>query len=88
MKSDSYLNTHYLLKKNRDFYQNLSTNKQGANWNLIIMPDDDVTGYITIFNKRRDKVQFLIGRSLTFDRIIIDSLDSIIPTSEDTSNCL
>ena len=46
------------------------------------------TDSVTIFNKIGGEIEFPVLRSLKIERIIIDSIDSIIHLSEDSSNCL
>eukprot|EP00347_Sterkiella_histriomuscorum_P021660 403333207 len=88
--SDFGLN-HYLLRTSRDFYQPLFYERDSQNLKLIIKPDPstvDEGEKITIFNKRRDKFQLRVGRGLTIENIIIDSLDSILPIDKDGNGCL
>eukprot|EP00347_Sterkiella_histriomuscorum_P010453 403376225 len=88
--SDYGLN-HYLLRTGRDFYQPLFYERDSQNLKLIIKPDPstvDEGEKITILNKRRDKFQLRVGRGLTLENIIIDSLDSILPIDKDGSGCL
>eukprot|EP00347_Sterkiella_histriomuscorum_P011673 403371551 len=88
--SDYGLN-HYLLRTARDFYQPLLFERDSQSLKLIIKPDPltvEEGQKITIFNKRRDKFQLRVGRGLTLENIIIDSLDSVLPIDQDGNGCL
>ena len=43
---------------------------------------------VTIYNKLRDQMRFKVGAGLTFQDIVINSIDSIILPNNDPSNCL
>ncbi len=52
---------------------------------MTITSDDG--SQVTIINKIRDKLTFKVGAGLTFENIIIDSLDSIVDYSSE-DDCL
>ena len=48
----------------------------------------DITEKVTIFNKHREFFQLEVGAGLALKNLIIDSLDSIVDSTETIPSCL
>eukprot|EP00347_Sterkiella_histriomuscorum_P019724 403340532 len=91
---------HYILRSIRPQYMYVDYDISHQNAQFTIQPlfcsenntnpqycvgDDE---QVTIYNKLRDQFVSLVNGGLTLKNIIIDSMDSIILTDNDSKNCL
>ena len=69
---------HFVYSPRQDYYYPLIQDKESLNLDLTIKSESGSQD-VTIYNKIRGEFRIPISKSLIFQDIIVDSLDSFIP---------